>query len=107
MQFRRIDGPFCRNCGISAFRMMTSQTLIQGWWGVLSFFITPVTLLVNVFRRRAVARLGAPTPPKAGQYRRPADPGTPIFSRPSVLLASVPGLIFMIFLAHAFLFIAR
>src|SRR5215471_12976934 len=75
MQFRRIDGPFCRDCGLAMFRRMTQDTLLQGWWGPLSMFITPVVLLINLLLRGSVARLEEPRPAPYGPSQRPMDPG--------------------------------
>lgn len=86
MQFRRIDGPFCRNCGLDAFRTMTADTLLQGWWGPLFFFITPVTVLINVMCRNTAARL-APQRPAPYGYSRPSDPGKPLFARPQAVIS--------------------
>jgi hypothetical protein len=94
MQFIHSKGPFCRDCGLAVFRTMTAKTLIQGWWGYASSVITPVTVLINAFRRGKVASLPAPRPPQDGRpYRRPLDPGPALFARPSALIgALLPGL---------------
>jgi len=60
MQFRQISGVFCRDCALETFRDMTAATLLQGWWGFLSFFITPAVVLVNLASRGDVASLSAP-----------------------------------------------
>jgi hypothetical protein len=31
MKFSKIVGPFCRNCGLAAFRSTTAHTLLAGW----------------------------------------------------------------------------
>jgi hypothetical protein len=63
-------------------------------------FITPITLLVSASRRRIVARLAPPTPPAFGEYRRPADPGRPLYARPTAILgAALPVIIFLYFMA--------
>jgi hypothetical protein len=102
MQFRSAEGPFCRDCGLSVFRTLTAQTLLQGWWGVMSMFITPITLLVSASRRQIVARLAPPMPPPFGEYRRPADPGRPVYARPTAILgAALPVIILLYFMAGA------
>jgi hypothetical protein len=48
MRFLKLDGPFCRFCGIESVRQMTSKSLWQGWWGIASSIINPVTMLMNI-----------------------------------------------------------
>ncbi len=90
MQFLSSKGPFCRDCGLWAFRDLTAQTLIQGWWGYASAIITPITVLLNVIRRRKVASLAQPRPPLDGRpYRQPVDPGPALFARPTAVIGAL------------------
>ncbi|MFI6144298.1 hypothetical protein [Streptomyces sp. NPDC051109] len=86
MRFLRQEGPFCRDCGLATYRGMSADTLWQGWWGPLSVFITPVTLLMNVGARARFLRLAPP----AGAIVRSLDPGRPLWRRPSALAFLVP-----------------
>jgi hypothetical protein len=86
MQFLSTEGPFCRDCGLSVYRYMTSRTLIQGWWGYGSIFITPVTVLINLFRRLKLARLAAPQPNPHGASQPPMSPGPRLLQRPMTWL---------------------
>jgi len=97
MRFGSLKGPFCRDCGLHVFRKMSAHTLLAGWWGWASFFITPITLLINLARRGSVARLDPPVPQLAN--RTPADPGQPLYQRPAILglLVPVVALIVVIF----------
>jgi hypothetical protein len=107
MQFRHLQGPFCRDCGLATFRKMTADTLIQGWYGYLSFVITPITVLINLARRGTVANLPAPRPPAYGPSRRPLDPGDPLLARPAALIGlAIPvvllmALVFLVVAANA------
>ncbi|MEU3774559.1 hypothetical protein AB0F11_15410 [Streptomyces sp. NPDC032472] len=85
MRFLRAEGPLCRNCGLATYRRMTSDTLWQGWWGPLSLFITPVTLLMNLGPRAAFHRLAPPS----GSILPPLDPGRPLWRRPPALVLLV------------------
>ncbi|MBO2454226.1 hypothetical protein J4573_44565 [Actinomadura barringtoniae] len=98
MSFLHMKGPFCRDCGLSVFRDMTAKTLIGGWWGYLSFAITPFTVLINLVRRGKVAGLGPPMPPPDGsEHGTPADPGPPLMTRPMAIIgAGIP--LFLFFL---------
>ncbi|GAA3289530.1 hypothetical protein Dvina_22585 [Dactylosporangium vinaceum] len=86
MRFLSLDGPFCRDCGLSTFRSMTAKTLVQGWWGYASFIITPITVLINVVKRDKVASLPAPQPSPYGGSRQPMDPGKPLLQRPMAII---------------------
>ncbi len=86
MRFKRFEGPFCRDCGLGTFRHMTSRTLVQGWYGYGSFFITPITVIINLFRRAKVAALAPPQPNPFGPSRQPMNPGPRLLARPMTWL---------------------
>ena len=86
MRFLSLDGPFCRDCGLSTFRGMTARTLVQGWYGYASLIITPITVLMNLARRGKVAKLPAPQPNPYGPSRPPMDPGAPLLQRPMAIV---------------------
>ena len=48
MFHRSLSGSFCKPCIARAFKEYTLMTLFLGWWGMLSFFITPIVLINNV-----------------------------------------------------------
>jgi hypothetical protein len=87
MQFLRRFGPFCRDCGLATYRDMTSKSLVEGWWGPMSLFVNPITMLTNLGPRSRVALLPAPV---AGAPRRPLDPGKPMTQRPAMLMVLLP-----------------
>jgi hypothetical protein len=91
MKFGKIEGPFCRNCGLSAFRSTTGHTLLAGWWGWISIFVAPITILMNVIRRNKVAKL--PPPVIGPEGLTPADPGKPLYRRPVILGLLLPVLV--------------
>lgn len=82
MRFLRQEGPFCRDCGLATYRKMSADTLWQGWWGPLSVFITPVTLLMNLGARSRFLRLAPP----AGAILPSLSPGRPLWRRPPALV---------------------
>ncbi|MGQ4414449.1 hypothetical protein ACN6LA_003685 [Streptomyces sp. SAS_269] len=87
MRFLRRQGVFCHTCALAVFRDMQADTLILGWWGPLSVFITPVTLLANLSALSGIRRIPAPVTPG---WRPPLDPGRPVFRRPAGILALIP-----------------
>ncbi|WP_329493164.1 hypothetical protein [Kitasatospora herbaricolor] len=87
MKFLKLKGPFCRPCGVAVHRKMTADSLWQGWWGIASAVINPVTMLVNLPQRAKINKLGAPVPGAPG---RPADPGKPLYRRPAILGLLIP-----------------
>jgi hypothetical protein len=99
MQFLSMSGPFCRDCGLATFRRMTSSTMLQGWWGLASFFITPITILINLVLRYRVANLGPPqrVPGVVGALSPyPLDPGKPVLARPQAIAAFVVLLVLVV-----------
>src|SRR6188508_1551016 len=47
---KSINGKFCKSCINRHFWGMTGKTFLLGWWGVISFIITPFLLLNNIVR---------------------------------------------------------
>jgi hypothetical protein len=48
MRFERsIRGYMCRVCVGAQFWKFTAMNFFLGWWGVISFFVTPVYLVIN------------------------------------------------------------
>ncbi len=46
---RSVEGYFCKKCIDYYFWNFTGKTMLLGWWGVISFIITPFILLNNLF----------------------------------------------------------
>ena len=40
-----LRGPLCRQCGLVAWRRMTVQTLLLGWWGLAALVLNAVALV--------------------------------------------------------------
>ena len=47
-QSKTLRGNICRDCGMRAFKSMTLTTMFLGWWGVISFFLTPIFIIANL-----------------------------------------------------------
>jgi hypothetical protein len=48
-QSRTVAGELCRGCSGSTFTRMTLHTFFLGWWGMISFVLTPIFLLNNLW----------------------------------------------------------
>ena len=70
-----LRGPLCRQCGLVAWRRMTLQTLLLGWWGLASIVLTPVTLVLNAIALVRLLQTPA-APPVAVHPLRAAEPLT-------------------------------
>ena len=86
MRFLKLQGPFCRTCGIASVRDMTTKSLWLGWWGIASSIINPITMLMNIGPMQKFKSLPEPSPGPG----RPMDPGKPLFQRPAILGLLVP-----------------
>jgi len=87
MRFLKLRGPFCRSCGIASVRDMTAKSMWQGWWGIGSSIINPITMLMNIGPMQKFKGLPAPLPGAPGQ---PMDPGKPLFRRAPMLVLLLP-----------------
>ena len=47
---KSIEGNLCKSCIHRYFRQFTLTTLVLGWWGTISFNVTPFLVLNNVAR---------------------------------------------------------
>ncbi|AEV85821.1 hypothetical protein ACWT_4802 [Actinoplanes sp. SE50] len=90
MRFSRVHGPFCRECGLAAYRDITGRTLLRGWWGLGSFFVTAGVLVLNTVRRARIAALPEADRPAND---RTLDPGKPLLDRPAAYGLLVPALL--------------
>ena len=59
---RELSGELCRDCLGEVFRDYTLHTAVGGWWGVISFFLTPVVLAQNFGQFLASRGLARPAP---------------------------------------------
>ena len=65
MRFHKtLSGELCKKCIHENFWSMTGTTLLLGWWGTISFVITPFFLLNNIGRYVLCLRM-PPVPPGA------------------------------------------
>ena len=48
---KRITGCLCKNCINKFFEEYTLTTLVLGWWGAISFFLTPGVIIFNIWNK--------------------------------------------------------
>jgi len=90
-------GVYCRNCGISEFRMQMNRTLLLGWWGIIHFFVNIFAIITNLDSRSLLMRLG---PPTNAPSATPLALGRPVFLRPGFLLSvGLPALVVIILIS--------
>jgi hypothetical protein len=82
LRYRHHKGVVCRECGIEAFRRLTNQTLLAGWWGFFAWIMNLAALTRNFIERWRLARLA---PPDKSKGYRPANPGRPLWQRNGML----------------------
>jgi len=49
-QYSSVKGRFCKKCIDKEFKKRTLTTFLLGWWGTISFIITPFYLINNIVR---------------------------------------------------------
>ena len=59
-RFYKVRVTACQEHGKKLVLSWTGQTLVQGWWGVISFFANILTILANLVALFKVTRLPAP-----------------------------------------------
>ena len=87
MRLLKLEGPFCKTCGVAATRDMTAKSMWQGWWSIGSVIVNPITMLVNLGTYSKFKHLPEPAPGAPG---RPMDPGKPLFQRAAVIGLLIP-----------------
>ncbi|WP_155386791.1 hypothetical protein [Catellatospora paridis] len=89
VRFTRIEGPFCRDCGLARMRDATAETIISGLWSPVSVVLAPLAIVRNLLGRRTVLALDKPVP-RPGQPESnlaPLPPTRPVFRRFKAWLA--------------------
>jgi hypothetical protein len=58
---RSVKAQLCKHCIDTFFWNFTGKTMLLGWWGTISFIITPFILLNNIFRFITTIGMEKPT----------------------------------------------
>ncbi len=81
--FLTYRGQWCRDCGVAKFRQVQRDTMLLGWWGLISFFVTAFNLVQNTIAVGKVNRLGAPS----GRVRSALPAVGTVFASPGFVIA--------------------
>jgi hypothetical protein len=71
---KSVKGELCKECINKHFWEFTLITAVAGWWGLISFFLTPIFLANNVFRfctTLGMTRDGGSLPARASPSEHP------------------------------------
>lgn len=63
-----LDQPFCREHGQEAAKSWLGQTVVMGWWGIISFFANFVAVGFDLVALSQASSLGPAQKPKAGYF---------------------------------------
>lgn len=61
-KFYKFRGPVCRDHGIELSKSWLAKTLVQGWWGIISFFVNFYAVATDVSALAKARGLGPPLP---------------------------------------------
>ncbi len=86
-----MSGHLCRRCSRAYFSNFTLSTLLLGWWGYISLFVTPFDVISNVWQFMKSQKL--PDPSETSAYAMlPPDHRVPIIG-PSTKFKLVYGVV--------------
>jgi hypothetical protein len=74
----RFKGPLCKEHAAQMANDFLSKTLVQGWWGIISFFVNFVAVVVDLRAAGMAKKMLEPVAPAATQM--PPPPGAPSFT---------------------------
>ncbi len=64
-KFFKVEMPLCNEHGRELAKSWLGKTLVQGWWGVISFFVNFFAVYTDVVALSQASRLGDPVLPQA------------------------------------------
>ena len=71
-RFFKVKARLCRDCGRKLVKDYTARTLVQGWWGYISFFVNWFCLAANGVAYVRASRLPEPSAIAADVERQAA-----------------------------------
>lgn len=74
-RFVKLRAPLCREHGVQLAKQYLGKTLVQGWWGYISFFVNWFVLVTDLVVLSQAKKLPEPQPlPAADPAALAADP---------------------------------
>ena len=89
---KSVKGNVCPECAKKHFQELTLTTLVGGWWGVISFFMTPFILVNNVLQYlsyKPAGPLAVPGAEGTSSAFAPYTAGPPANQRKGLAIASL------------------
>jgi len=78
-KFFRAKPTLCRDHGRQVAKQWLTKTLVQGWWGIVSFFVNFVAVGTDIAALRKASKLGepqgAPVTPEGTAAQEPSAHG--------------------------------
>lgn len=78
-RFVKLQAPLCREHGVELTKKYLGKTLIEGWWGYISFFVNWFVVVTDLVALSQAKKLPAPEPLAAAEASampvQPAPPG--------------------------------
>ena len=81
---KKVEGRLCKDCIAQYFWQFTPITALLGWWGVISFFVTPIYVITNIGTYIGSRKLSATVSPPMPSAGLPGAPGYGPVSSPPV-----------------------
>jgi len=91
-----LNARLCKACARAMYDENQRNTLVKGWWGLLSFFATIFVFFSNMTAFRRTRTLSAPQGRYPGAYTISPIPlvmSTPWWKRPSAIIASLVAIV--------------
>jgi hypothetical protein len=86
IQFKKVHGIVCRDCGIANFREVQKRVLVRGWWSLPGLVATPIALLSNIGVWQKIRKL--PVPIRTSGIN-PLPKGRTVWLYPGMLIPGV------------------
>jgi len=79
-RFVKLRAPLCRDHGVQLAKQYLKKTLIEGWWGYISFFVNWFVVTTDLIALSNAKKLGEPVAltPEEIAAMQPAGPAAPV-----------------------------
>lgn len=61
-RFVKVRAPLCRDHGVQLAKQYLKKTLVEGWWGYISFFVNWFVVVTDLVALSQAKKLGEPLP---------------------------------------------